>query len=63
MQKEIPPNPSNWYSKEQNFLSTSCCFFLIPLVLEADYVLGLWLKEVPPYAPFYFEVSTICSFG
>lgn len=32
-------------------------FFLIPLVLEADYVLGLWLKEVPPYAPLFLRLA------
>ena len=25
-------------------------FFFIPFVLEADFVLGVWLKEVPEYA-------------
>ena len=32
-------------------------FFLIPLVLEADYVLGLWLKEVPSYAPLFLRLA------
>ena len=39
-------------------------FFCLPLMLEADFVLNLWLVEVPPYAPIllrYALVYTSCQ--
>lgn len=34
-------------------------YFFIPLLFEADYVLGLWLKEVPQYASTFFILSLL----
>ena len=31
--------------------------FLVPLVLEVDYVLNLWLVEVPPYASLFLRLA------
>ena len=33
----------------------------IPVVLEIDYVLGLWLTEVPPYTTQFVQITVICS--
>lgn len=33
----------------------------IPIVLEIDYVLGLWLTEVPPYTTQFVQITVICS--
>lgn len=40
-----------------------CCFLallvFIPLMLEADYVLNLWLKDVPDYATLFFRLTML----
>lgn len=36
-------------------------YILLPLSLEADYVLNLWLKDVPPMAPQFLQLQLICS--
>lgn len=35
---------------------------LFPLVLEADFILGIWLKEVPPYAVTFTRIVLLESF-
>lgn len=34
-------------------------FFFIPFVLEADFVLGVWLKEVPEYAVLFWQLAML----
>lgn len=34
-------------------------FFFVPLVLEADFVLGIWLKEVPAYSVIFFQLALL----
>lgn len=34
-------------------------FFFIPLVLEADFILGIWLKEVPAYSVIFFQLALL----
>ena len=34
-------------------------FFCLPLMLEADFVLNLWLVEVPPYAPILLRYALV----
>lgn len=36
-------------------------FFAIPLSLEVEYILGLWLKEVPPWAALFVVLQLIQS--
>lgn len=48
------------------FSSTQYTLFLVaiigvPVILEIDYVLGLWLKEVPPYTASFVKITVICS--
>lgn len=48
------------------FNSTQYTLFLvaligIPVILEIDYVLKLWLGEVPPYTASFVKISVICS--
>lgn len=33
--------------------------FVVPIVLDCDYLLGLWLKEVPPLAPSFLRVALL----
>ena len=42
---------------------TLCLYLLIaiPLFIEADYVLKLWLKTVPEHAAFFLRIILICS--
>lgn len=34
-------------------------FFFIPFVLEANFVMGVWLKEVPEYAVLFWQLSML----
>ena len=36
-------------------------FFVIPLICEADYILKLWLKTVPEYAPTFLRLALFGS--
>lgn len=36
-------------------------FFAIPLLLEAPFVLGLWLKEVPEYTVIFCRLILLCT--
>ena len=36
-------------------------FFIVPIVCEADYILRLWLKLVPEYAPIFLRLSLFGS--
>lgn len=33
--------------------------FSLPIILKVDYILGLWLVEVPPYAPLFVNLSVL----
>lgn len=49
----------------ENALKFTLALYLliaIPLFAEADYVLKLWLKNVPDYTAFFLRVVLICSF-
>ena len=48
------------------FNSTQYTLFLlaligVPVILEIDYVLKLWLNEVPPYTASFVKITVICS--
>lgn len=52
--------------KQLLFRSTRYSFFLLyglslPLILEMDYVLHLWLKEVPQYTTEFCQLILVCS--
>lgn len=34
--------------------------FVLPVFFEAEQILGLWLKEVPDYAPTFVRLTTLC---
>lgn len=36
-------------------------FFSIPFICEAEYILKLWLKNVPPYTTYFLQLSLIGS--
>ena len=36
-------------------------FFAIPIICETDFILRIWLKEVPVYAPVFIRLATIVS--
>ena len=36
-------------------------FFAIPIICETDFILRIWLKEVPVYAPVFIRLATIIS--
>lgn len=36
-------------------------FFCVPVVLEIDYVLGLWLTEVPQYTADFVKIGMLCA--
>lgn len=36
-------------------------FFCVPVVLEIDYVLGLWLNQVPAYTADFIRIGLVCS--
>lgn len=36
-------------------------FLSLPIFMETDFVLGLWLVEVPPYAPLFLRLAIIYS--
>lgn len=44
---------SQLISKAAQYTTMLLLLFTIPLCMEIDYVLGLWLKEVPDYAPIF----------
>lgn len=49
----------------ENALKFTLALYLliaIPLFAEADYVLKLWLKNVPDYTAFFLRIVLICSF-
>lgn len=37
-------------------------FFAVPMFMELDFVLGLWLTEVPAYTSAFVKVGLACSF-
>ena len=49
----------------ENALKFTLALYLliaIPLFFEADYVLQLWLKNVPAYTSYFLRIILICSF-
>lgn len=51
-------------SRELLFLSCNISFYLmlamiLPLILEAPFILKLWLKEVPPYATEFLQITLL----
>lgn len=46
--------------KESKFIVTIMSLIFIPLIMEMDSILHLWLKEVPPMTPFLCRCFLIC---
>ena len=57
------------YFKSLVFMGTKFCFFImlffaLPIILETDFLLNLWLVEVPPYTSSFVKLTmVICLLG
>lgn len=57
------------YFKSLVFMGTKFCFFImlffaLPIILETDFLLNLWLVEVPPYTSSFVKLTMgLCLLG
>ena len=67
-----PQITKSYAAKDWNYLFNLICrgakytfyltlLFMIPVCLESDTLLGIWLKEVPPDASMFLRLSVMCT--